>query len=150
MDENIRFIALIDALKAQGQVSDYVRLAATLDTNKAGISDIKAGRKKISIDLLRRLKLSYPTANIEWVIMGVGEMLLPDPEHPKKQNQAAPSFLLDMIKEKDQILREQSEELGQLREQLAQARRKIEQLRSEKNENIIAQVHTQTAPAVAP
>ena len=73
-------------------------------------------------------------------------MLLPDPEHPEKQHQAAPSFLLDMIKEKDQIIREQSEELGQLREQLAQARRKIEQLRSGKNENIIAQVHTQTAP----
>ena len=84
MNENIRFIALIDTLKAQGQVSDYVRLAATLGTNKAGISDIKAGRKKISIDLLRRLKLSYPTANIEWVIMGVGGDAASRPRAPRK------------------------------------------------------------------
>lgn len=74
MDENLRFIALVEALKEQGQVADYVQLAATLGTNKAGISDIKAGRKKISIELLRRMKLSYPATNVEWVIMGVGEM----------------------------------------------------------------------------
>lgn len=104
----------------------------------------------IGTDKLENILTIYPDISPMWLLRGVGEMLLPDPEHPEKQHQAAPSFLLDMIKEKDQIIREQSEELGQLREQLAQARRKIEQLRSEKNENIIAQVHTQTAPAVAP
>lgn len=141
MDENIRFIALIDTLKAQGQVSDYVRLAATLGTNKAGISDIKAGRKKISIDLLRRLKLSYPTANIEWVIMGVGEMLPPDPEHPEKQPSSAPTYLLDMIKEKDQIIRQQAEELGELREKLKNAQ-------AEKNE--VTHHHAPTQVEVVP
>ena len=56
MNENLRFIALIDDLKEQGLINDYVQIAKELGTNKAAISDIKAGRKKLSIDLLRRLK----------------------------------------------------------------------------------------------
>ena len=39
-DENLRFIKLIEDLRANGRVADYVQLAATLGTNKAGISDI--------------------------------------------------------------------------------------------------------------
>ena len=48
-------------------------------------------------------------------------MLLPDPEHPEKQPPSAPTYLLDMIKEKDQIIRQQAEELGELREKLKNA-----------------------------
>ena len=57
MNENLRFISIIDELKSKGVIADYVQVAATLQTNKAGISDIKSGRKKLSIDLLRRMKL---------------------------------------------------------------------------------------------
>ena len=70
MDENFRFIQVLDGLKEKGIITDYVQVANTLGTNKAGISDIKSGRKKLSIELLRRLKLSYPNINIEWIIMG--------------------------------------------------------------------------------
>ena len=72
-DENLRFIELVEELKINGKIADYVQLASSLGTNKAGISDIKSGRKKISIELMRRMKLSYPEVNIEWVIMGVGD-----------------------------------------------------------------------------
>lgn len=41
MEENIRFIQILDELKAQGQITDYVQAASILGTNKAGISDIK-------------------------------------------------------------------------------------------------------------
>ena len=78
MNENLRFISIIDELKSKGVIADYVQVAANLQTNKAGISDIKSGRKKLSIDLLRRMKLSYPNINIEWVIMGEGEMFHTD------------------------------------------------------------------------
>ena len=74
MGENIRFMEVVESLKGIGVINDYVQLAAILETNKAGISDIKSGRKKLSIEILRRLKLSYPSINIEWVIMGEGEM----------------------------------------------------------------------------
>lgn len=75
MDENFRFISLLDEFKAQGLISSYAAVAEQLGTNKAAISDIKGGRKKLSLDLLRSLKLSYPQVNLNWVIMGEGEMM---------------------------------------------------------------------------
>ena len=72
MGENLRFVQILDMLKEKGVISDYVQVASVLETNKAAISDIKGQRKKLSIELLRRLKLSYPEVNLEWVIMGSG------------------------------------------------------------------------------
>lgn len=113
----------IEYLKKIGIVNDYVQLATALETNKAGISDIKSGRKKLSIDILRRMKLSYPSLNIEWVIMGEGDMF--------HSQQASPSTgfedkLLNIIQEKDAIIREQAEEIGQLRERIEQMERQKE------------------------
>ena len=121
MSENIRFIEVIEALKQMGIVNDYVQIAAVLETNKAGISDIKSGRKKLSLDVLRRMKLSYPNINIEWVIMGEGEMF-----HTKPQTSQTTGFedkLLNVIQEKDTVIRNQAEEIGQLRERIAQLQR---------------------------
>ena len=112
---------VIESLKEIGEINDYVQLAAILETNKAGISDIKSGRKKLSIEILRRMKLSYPNINIEWVIMGEGEMF-----HSQQLSQQSSGFedkLLKVIKEKDTVIREQAEELGQLRERIAQLQR---------------------------
>lgn len=47
MEENIRFIQILDELKAQGQITDYVQAASILGTNKAGISDIKKWSEEI-------------------------------------------------------------------------------------------------------
>ncbi len=114
MDENLRFTALIDELKAQGQITDYVQLAAMLGTNKAGISDIKAGRKKISVDLLRCMKSSYPTINLEWIIMGVGDMFT----------------LTEQAKQPDEPLIErvieQAKEIGRLEQYIKQLEQKLE------------------------
>lgn len=121
MGENIRFMEVVESLKEIGEINDYVQLAAILETNKAGISDIKSGRKKLSIEILRRMKLSYPNINIEWVIMGEGEMF-----HSQQLSQQSSGFedkLLKVIKEKDTVIREQAEELGQLRERIAQLQR---------------------------
>ena len=112
---------VVESLKEIGEINDYVQLAAILETNKAGISDIKSGRKKLSIEILRRMKLSYPNINIEWVIMGEGEMF-----HSQQLSQQSSGFedkLLKVIKEKDTVIREQAEELGQLRERIAQLQR---------------------------
>lgn len=120
MDENIRFINVIDELKAKGVIADYVQVAANLQTNKAGISDIKAGRKKLSIDLLRRMKLSYPNVNIEWVIMGEGEMFHTDTLASNKPQMPELSSLLALIREKEEIIREQDREIGRLEERIRQ------------------------------
>ena len=72
MNENIRFMQVVETLKEGGAVTDYVQLACILETNKAGISDIKSGRKKLSIDILRRMKLSYPSISLDWIVLGEG------------------------------------------------------------------------------
>lgn len=121
MNENSRFIQIIEGLKARGAVADYVQIAAILETNKAGISDIKAGRKKLSLDILRRMKLSYPYINIEWVIMGEGEMFHSNENTPTKSG--IENKLFEFIQEKDLTIRTQAEEIGKLREQIAQLQR---------------------------
>ena len=119
IDENIRFMHLVEDLKSNGKLADYVQLANMLSTNKASISDIKSGRKKISIELLRRMKISYPEVNINWIIMGDGDMYCSNEIQEKQttQNPTTPTdYLIDMIKEKDRIIREQAEEIGRLKE----------------------------------
>lgn len=119
IDENIRFMHLVEDLKSNGKLADYVQLANMLSTNKASISDIKSGRKKISIELLRRMKISYPEVNINWIIMGDGDMYCSNEiqEEQTTQNPTTPTdYLIDMIKEKDRIIREQAEEIGRLKE----------------------------------
>ena len=121
MGENIRFMEVVESLKGIGVINDYVQLAAILETIKAGISDINSGRKKLSIEILRRLKLSYPSINIEWVIMGEGEMF-----HSQQQTAQPSGFedkLLKVIQEKDTVIREQAEDIGKLRERIAQLQR---------------------------
>ena len=76
MDFNERFFQLYDALKEQKHISTYVQLAEILGTNKAGINDLKNGRKKITLDNIISLKKSYPSINIEWIITGKGEKFI--------------------------------------------------------------------------
>lgn len=141
MDENTRFIELIDALKSKGIIADYVQISRELKTNKAGISDIKSGRKKLSIEILRRMKLSYPQTNIEWVIMGVGDMLLSTiSEKDKVQTSGIEERLLAFIQEKDNVIREQAEEIGQLRERIAQIQQRFEKDAANANTDTIVNV----------
>ena len=110
MEENIRFIQILDELKAQGQITDYVQAASILGTNKAGISNIKSGRKKLSIELLRSLKYSYPNISIDWIIMGTGDAFITMKE--KQETTDAHLFV--------QTITQQAEEIGRLKEQIRQ------------------------------
>lgn len=113
MDENLRFMTIVDALKSQGIINDYVQLASSLETNKAAISDIKSGRKKLSIEMLRRLKSSYPSCNIEWVITGKGEPFIAEREEPSHNTKEEIKIFIDKISE-------QAQEIGRLKERIRQ------------------------------
>lgn len=113
MDENLRFMTIVDALKLQGIINDYVQLASSLETNKAAISDIKSGRKKLSIEMLRRLKNSYPSCNIEWVITGKGEPFITESEEPSHNTNEEIKIFIDKISE-------QAQEIGRLKERIRQ------------------------------
>lgn len=72
-----RFFEAYEYLKGEGLVASQTAFAAALSTNKAGISDLKAGRKKISIENLQSMSNSYPIIDIEWLVTGRGSMLKP-------------------------------------------------------------------------
>ncbi len=108
------------------QYIDYKGLSVAAFERSIGMANASFGKslKKggaIGTDKLENILITYPDISPLWLLRGVGEMLLPDPEHPEKQHTAAPSYLLDMIKEKDQVIRQQAEELGELREKLKNA-----------------------------
>lgn len=139
MDENLRFISLLDELKAQGLISGYAAAAEQLGTNKAAISDIKGERKKLSLDLLRCLKISYPQVNLNWVIMGEGTMFVVA-NHPKDNNEILNSSLLEMITDKDKKLLNQAEEIGRLKAELAETKKHAERLAALVNTDSTAHV----------
>ncbi|QFQ11543.1 transcriptional regulator [Pseudoprevotella muciniphila] len=114
MGENLRFVQILDDLRKGGAIADYVEAASILETNKAGISDIKSGRKKLSVEMLRRLKLSYPTVNIDWIIMGDGEPFISD---KPVALQGDTSMFLDRIAE-------QAEEIGRLKARIEELERR--------------------------
>lgn len=113
MGENLRFIELIDELKRRGVISDYVQIAAQLGTNKAAISDIKSGRKKLSVEIIRSMKFSYPVVNIEWIIMGEGKPFIETTTEMNIPQLGDTTIFLDKISK-------QAEEIGQLKEQVRQ------------------------------
>ena len=113
MGENLRFIELIDELKRRGVISDYVQIAAQLGTNKAAISDIKSGRKKLSVEIIRSKKSSYPVVNIEWIIMGEGKPFIETTTEMNIPQLGDTTIFLDKISK-------QAEEIGQLKEQVRQ------------------------------
>lgn len=57
-------------------------IAGLVGTNKAGINDIKSGKKKVQLENLRRLKKSYPQVSLAWIITGDGQMMDGDVSAP--------------------------------------------------------------------
>lgn len=81
MERNDRFMQVFEALKESGKISTYVQLAEILNTNKAGINDIKNNRKKISIDAINSMIKSYPEVNISYILEGNGPIFHTDQFH---------------------------------------------------------------------
>ena len=130
MGENLRFVQILDDLRKGGVIADYVEAASILETNKAGISDIKSGRKKLSVEMLRRLKLSYPSVNIDYIIMGEGEPFISD--KPVVQ-QGETTMFLDRIAE-------QAEEIGRLKARIEELERRRGDSASDAQTSSIASV----------
>ena len=118
MEENIRFFEVVEELKSRGVLSDYIQLAGVLETNKAGVSDLKNGRKKLSIDNIRRMKLSYPFINVEYIIMGSGSMVIDEKtENTSFLNDSSNIYLIEKVAK-------QADEIGMLKQQIEQLKEK--------------------------
>lgn len=77
---NDRIVILIDAL---GESNN--RFAKRIGTSSAVISHIVTGRNKPNIDLLYKILRSLPNVNIQWLVLGEGEMLLDSDKAPDEQ-----------------------------------------------------------------
>jgi len=125
--ENSRFFQIVERLKKEGKISDYVNLASILGTNKAGISDLKQGRKKLSIEMIRRMKYSYPLVNINWLITGEGEMFDLDRKvHTKNAQETGNGSSISQSFELINKLLEQAREIGKLENEIKNLQEKLE------------------------
>lgn len=84
MDYNEKFFRFYEYLKQQGILSTYVELAEVLNTNKAGINDLKSGKKKLSLEHVFSMKKSYPFLNIDWFIFDDEKMLIDETKSKEK------------------------------------------------------------------
>lgn len=78
MTDNERLFLFFDYLIETGKIATQVQLAEVIGTNKAGISDLKSGRKKVTIDNIRSMKKAYPELNFNWMVLEEGGMLVQD------------------------------------------------------------------------
>ncbi|MGY3054344.1 hypothetical protein ACVWYG_002551 [Pedobacter sp. UYEF25] len=82
MSDNEKLFEVFEYLKGEGLIKTLVELSGVLNTNKAGINDLKTGHKKISIENIRDMKNSYPQINLDWWLIDRGDMILPDRNLP--------------------------------------------------------------------
>lgn len=124
--ENSRFFQIVERLKKEGKINDYVNFATMLETNKAGINDLKQGRKKLSIEIIRRMKYSYPSINLNWLITGEGEMLDSDQKvHAKKASETGNENSMSQSLELINKLLEQAKEIGKLENEIKNLQEKL-------------------------
>ncbi|MFA7448773.1 MAG: hypothetical protein WCY77_10075 [Weeksellaceae bacterium] len=69
-----RFFEVFEHLKKTKQIKTQDDLAKILKTNKQAISDLKAHRKKLSIENLFDLKKSYESISLDFIILGKGSI----------------------------------------------------------------------------
>lgn len=74
MTDNERLFIAYDFLKQKGYINTYTELAEVLSTNKAGINDLKNGKKKVSIENIRSMIKAYPQISLEWLILENGSL----------------------------------------------------------------------------
>lgn len=72
----LRFFEVFEYLKKNKQIKTQDDLAKILNTNKQAISDLKAHRKKLSIENLFDLKKSYEFISLDFIILGKGDVIL--------------------------------------------------------------------------
>lgn len=74
MTDNERLFVAYAFLKDKGLIKTYIELSEILNTNKAGINDLKTGKKKVSLENFRSMIKSYPNLSLHWLILEEGSI----------------------------------------------------------------------------
>jgi len=71
-----RLFKAYEYLKEIGKLSTLQEFADIIGTNKAGMSDLKADRKKVSLENLILLTEAHTEISFEWLAKGAGSMII--------------------------------------------------------------------------
>jgi SOS-response transcriptional repressor LexA len=75
-----RFIATCEILQKRTLISAYNDLAKTLQMSTGQFSDIRHGRKDVTVHALSLLKNAYPVVNLDYILTGNGSALIESSE----------------------------------------------------------------------
>jgi transcriptional regulator with XRE-family HTH domain len=89
MPESQLITDIESAFKKKGLVKTAKEFADLIGENPNGLSDIKAGRKKLTIDHIKTLKKSHPELNLDWLLSGKGSLFLEENKAAAPNNDAA-------------------------------------------------------------
>ncbi len=82
-------------------------------SNNVTIGNIVGGRlSKPSFDIIEKILLSFDSINVEWLILGKGEML------KKEKSEQDINYLLQIIREQRNSIEVANQEIGSLKYQL--------------------------------
>ena len=111
------------------QYIDFKGISVAAFERSIGMANASFGKslKKqgaIGTDKLENILNIYPDISPMWLLKGEGNMILTN-ESAQPVQEATPTYLLNMISEKDTLIRQQAEELGELRERIRQLEQRL-------------------------
>ena len=124
-DVSDRFISMINELLNRGLTPDKKAFAQTIGCSTSMITEIYKGRSNVGVSVLQNVVQTY-NVSATWLLTGEGEMFTTNQEVElhKSSEDALTCNLLDLIRQKDEIIRQQAKEIGRLEQALEDAQRK--------------------------
>lgn len=119
------------------QYIDFKGISVAAFERSIGMANASFGKslKKqgaIGTDKLENILNIYPDISPAWLLKGEGNMILTG-EVSQPTREPAPTYLLNMVNEKDLTIREQAEEIGELRERIRQLEQRLGKIADDAN-----------------
>ena len=105
-DVRYRFFKVFEHLKEINKIKSQDELSKILGTNKAGISDLKHGRKKISLENIISMINSYPEININYILFSHGSIF-----NESKEIDSNEKYIIQLQKDKIENLEKEIKRL---------------------------------------
>lgn len=80
---------MIDQIKRVMKANDLsaTQFADEIGIQRSSVSHVLSGRNKPSLDFMLKIKLRYPELNLDWLLLGEGQMLEKDSLETKNQKE---------------------------------------------------------------
>lgn len=103
MGENSRLFEIVDELKRLERLLDDKSLAEIAGIQRSTLSMIRNGKQRVSLELLRTLKVHFPDISLDYIIVGTGQPFIVDamtgtPHSGSDNPNSVIAMLLDQLK----------------------------------------------------